>query len=416
MLPPVLEIHVVWHPDDDHKARPIAEAMIDHYHGDQFSGLIGGAVEVFVRSAGWTGPGSAPRPIQLPGDAGPPRPPAYVAVVALLGLGLADATKGGGDWFCWLERLKTEAEIRSATVRLWGMSLHRDAPGTAGLKPLFAQKQLLASPDNLNDADDTMRFRDLSQSLAQFLKGDKTPIQVFISHTKHMDKAAEAATKAFIEAVRHQVQKTKLDEFFDSSSIQTGEDWSKELEEKASTGAMLCLRTDSYAGREWCHREVATAKKHGVPVVAIDALIQGDGRGSFLLDHIPRVPAKRDGDSWDKAAIRQALLRLVDECLKRELWKRQEDLARREGRHVDWWAPHAPEPLTFAHWLRGSGKGGSTSLLVLHPDPPLTDCERQAIDSVADLAGIGGLEILTPRTLSARADNVTKAAGKGAGA
>ncbi|MCR6628895.1 MAG: toll/interleukin-1 receptor domain-containing protein [Magnetospirillum sp.] len=409
MLPPVLEIHVVWHPDDEEKARPIAEAIIDHYHGDQFSGLIGGAVEVFVRSAGWAGAGSPPRLIQLPDDAGPPRPAAYVAVVALLDLGLADATKDGGEWFDWLLRLKTEADAKPAKVRLWGMSLHKDAPNSAGLKQLFANWQLLASPDSLYEAEDTMRFRDLSQSLAQFLKGDKTPIQVFISHTKHMDKLTEQATKAFIEAVRHEVQKTKLKEFFDSSSIQVGDDWSEELKANAGTGAMLCLRTDSYAGREWCHREVATAKTKGVPVVAIDALMHGDGRGSFLLDHIPRVPAKRDGEGWDRATIRNALLRLVDECLKRELWKRQEDLAPKKVSKVNWWAPHAPEPLTFAHWLEANKPKGKKPVVVLHPDPPLTECERQAINAVAGLAGIGDrLEILTPRTLSARAGALTK--------
>lgn len=409
MLPPVLEIHVVWHPADDEKARPIAEAMIDHFHGDQFSGLIGGAVEVFVRSAGWSGAGSAPRPIPLPDDVGPFRPAAHVAVVALLGLGLARATKDGSEWFDWLQRLQTEALSKPGKVRLWGMSLHKDAAGSAGLKQLFARWQLLASPDKLNEVDDTTRLRDLSQSLAQFLKGDNTRLQVFISHTKHMDEATEDATKAFIEAVRHEVQKTKLEEFFDSSSIQTGDDWSKELEENAATGAMLCLRTDSYAGREWCHREVTTAKTHGVPLVAIDALIQGDGRGSFLLDHIPRVPAKRDGEGWDKATIRHALLRLVDECLKRELWKRQESLAPKKGNKVNWWAPHAPEPLTFAHWLQGRKPKGKKPVVVLHPDPPLTECERQAIDVVAALAGIGDqLEILTPRTLSARAGTLTK--------
>ncbi|MGE4281215.1 MAG: toll/interleukin-1 receptor domain-containing protein [Magnetospirillum sp.] len=261
MLPPVLEIHVVWHPDDDEKARPIAEAMIDHYHGDQFSGLIGGTVEVFVRSVGWAGERSAPRLIPLPDDAGPPRPAAHVAVVTLLGLELARAAKNGGEWVDWLQRLKTEADAKPDKVRLWGMSLYKDALIPVGLKPLFAQWQLLASPDNLNDVDDTMRFRDLSQSLAQFLKGDKTPIQVFISHTKHMDKATEQATKAFIAAVRHEVQKTKLKEFFDSSSIQVGDDWSEELE--ANAGATLCLSTDSYVGLEWCHREVSTAKIKG---------------------------------------------------------------------------------------------------------------------------------------------------------
>jgi hypothetical protein len=408
VLPPVLEIHVVWHPDDDEKARPVAEAMIDHYHGDQYSGLIGGAVEVFVRSAGWTGQGSAPRPIQLPHQAGPLRPAAHVAVVALLDLGLARATKDGGDWVDWLGDLKTQADANPGTVRLWGMSLHQDAPTSAGLKPLFAQRQLLASPDTLNEADDTMRLRDLSQSLAQFLKGDKAPIRIFISHTKHMDESTEAATKAFIAEARHEVQKTKLAEFFDSSSIQAGDDWSQELEANAASGAMLCLRTDSYAGREWCHREIVTAKTHGVPVVAIDALMAGDGRGSFLLDHIPRLPARRDGGDWDRQTIRHALLRLVDGCLKRELWKRQEDLARKAGAQVAWWAPHAPEPLTFAHWLAANKPKGKKPVLVLHPDPPLTDCERQTIDALAGLGGLGHrLDILTPRTVSARTTGST---------
>ncbi|MBF0325547.1 MAG: toll/interleukin-1 receptor domain-containing protein [Alphaproteobacteria bacterium] len=402
MLPPVLEVHVVWHPEDEAEARPIAEAFIDHYHGDQFSGLIGGAVEVFVRSAGWAGKNSAPRPIQLPGDAGPPRPAAHVAVVVLLGLGLARA---GSDWLDWLGRLKAEADARPDKVRLWGMSLHDQAPTSPGLMPLFAARQLLASADNLNSPDDTLRRRDLSQSLAQFVRGDQTPIQVFVSHTKHMDKATEDSTKALIAEVRQIVRQTKLREFFDSSSIQTGDDWSKELEANAATGAMLCVRTDNYAGREWCHREVTTAKTHGVPLVSIDALMHGDGRGSFLLDHIPRVPAKRDDTGWDAAIIRRALLWLVDECLKRELWRRQHALA--AGLAVDWWAPHAPEPLTFAHWLKNHPPTDKAPVIVLHPDPPLTGCERQAIDSVAQLAGIGEqLEILTPRTLSARVKEV----------
>lgn len=418
MLPPVLEIHVVWHPDDDAEARPLAEAIIDHYHGDQFSGLIGGAVEVFVRSAGWAGKDSAPRLILLPGEAGPPQPAAHVAVLVLLGLGLARATKtgAGSAWFDWLARLKTEADATKDKIRLWGLALHDHAPASAGLKPLFAKWQLLASPDSLNEPDDTMRLRDLSQSLVQFLKGDKL-LQVFVSHTKHMDDLTEAATKSFIEAVRDEIQKTKLREFFDSHCIQSGDDWSDELEAAASTGAMLSLRTDRYAGREWCHREVMTAKTNGVPVVAIDALMRGDGRGSFLLDHIPRVPATRNGDAWDTAGIRQALLRLVDECLKRALWDRQRTLAVAMGVAVDWWAPHAPEPLTFAHWLQGGGKpAGKKPVIVLHPDPPLTDCERQVIDSVAHLTGLGTrLEILTPRTFAARAGTVKKPRKKKAG-
>ena len=62
MLPPVLEIYVVWHPGDAAGAQ-ICEEFLEHFHGSAFSGLIGGAIEVYARSTGWQGKGDAPRPI-----------------------------------------------------------------------------------------------------------------------------------------------------------------------------------------------------------------------------------------------------------------------------------------------------------------------------------------------------------------
>ncbi len=54
MLPPVLEIYAVWHPDDGPEGgREIAREFVNHFHGTLFSGLIGGAVEIYVRSEVW---------------------------------------------------------------------------------------------------------------------------------------------------------------------------------------------------------------------------------------------------------------------------------------------------------------------------------------------------------------------------
>jgi len=48
-----MDVVVLWHPDD--RLGPlVAEALVDHFHGTVFSGLIGGAVEVYVRWAGWS--------------------------------------------------------------------------------------------------------------------------------------------------------------------------------------------------------------------------------------------------------------------------------------------------------------------------------------------------------------------------
>ena len=64
MLPPVLEVYVVWHPGDP-AGHAIADEFVHHFHGTVFSGLIGGAVVVYARSVGWRSTNDAPRPILL---------------------------------------------------------------------------------------------------------------------------------------------------------------------------------------------------------------------------------------------------------------------------------------------------------------------------------------------------------------
>jgi hypothetical protein len=75
---------------------------------------------------------------------------------------------------------------------------------------------------------------------------------------------------------------------------------------------------------------------------------------------------------------------------------------------VTWWAPHAPEPITFAQWLEeraaeGAFPLGDADLRILHPDPPLGADEKAALEQMATLMGHrGGLDLMTPRLLAAR--------------
>ena len=62
MFPPVLELYIVWHPGDG-KGPGIAQKFIGHFHGTAFTGLIRGAVEVFICSEDWRATKDAPRPI-----------------------------------------------------------------------------------------------------------------------------------------------------------------------------------------------------------------------------------------------------------------------------------------------------------------------------------------------------------------
>jgi hypothetical protein len=99
---------------------------------------------------------------------------------------------------------------------------------------------------------------------------------------------------------------------------------------------------------------------------------------------------------------------LVDECLKRALWNVQKTLGEsRLDFGIDWWAPHAPEPITLAQWIMEAKAGGrlfnEENIRILHPDPPLGSDEKAALEQIATLSGHRGhLDIMTPRMLAAR--------------
>lgn len=390
MLPPVLEIYVVWHPGDT-AGEDVAEMLIGHFHGNAFSGLIGGAVEVFVRSEAWDEPGDAPRPLPvvepLPHDL---REPAFTVVVPVVGLELGAAVESDtGSWHDYLAAAVDARTARPDAVAIVPVRVPGAPEGGALIDLVAGIQAIRAEHEDL--------CRDLSQAVAQFLTGEDEVLKVFISHTKHTDDPDELA--GLIGDIRREIGESRLREFFDASDLQVGRDWAPELEAQAATSALLAVRTDLYATRAWCQRELLTAKRAGMPVVILDTLSRGEDRGSFLMDHVPRIPGAPDR----AAAIRAALSRLVDECLKRALWERQRDLAEAGGVvDVAWWAPHAPEPITMLQWL-ATAPADDEPLLVLHPDPPLGPDEMKVLAELAATAGIDArLEITTPRGLATR--------------
>jgi len=141
----------------------------------------------------------------------------------------------------------------------------------------------------------------------------------------------------------------------------------------------------------------------------MDALALGEERGSFLMDHVPRVPVRKQEGRWRKRDIYRALNLLVDECLKRVLWIRQKALSQdRPELEITWWAPHAPEPLTLVQWLERAKEAGTlpangSVVRVMHPDPPLGTDEKLVLEQVLSLGCANcKLDIMTPRLLAAR--------------
>ncbi|HJS84479.1 MAG TPA: toll/interleukin-1 receptor domain-containing protein [Acetobacteraceae bacterium] len=411
MLAAVLDTYIVWHPDDT-AGRAVADTFIACFHGDQFTGLLGGAIEVYVRSRGWRGEGDAPRPIPLPGTVSATAPARYAAVVPLLGNELAFAVESAASpWGAWLQGLLDAQAAAPERIGIYPLALDPDATNASRLGTMFNRFQQLARPDPAAppEPEAELRCRDLAQALAQLLTGRDAQhrICVFISHTKRASGEDERALAGLIDSLRRIIACTRLAAFFDANDLQPGEDWDQRLRRAAGHSALLALRTDRYASRDWCQREMAIAKRAGMPIVVLESLARGEERGSFLLDHVARVPVRHDASGYELAGLRRGLNLLVSECLKHALWREQEAIAREAGlTNIAWWSPHAPEPVTFARWLGAEGAAAREApggILILHPEPPLTREEQAALHEIAALAGIRArLDVLTPRTLAAR--------------
>lgn len=404
-VPALLEVFVVWHPDDD-AGSGVSEALHSRFHSPAYAGLAGGAVETYVRSAGWSRAGGPPRPLPVPGGTGKSGPPAaeFTVVVPALGPALAKAVEGEDDWerYIW-DAVEPSADRLVLPVRV-------GSPNLAGsrLDQLVGGVQGIGVPAAGNFAD---LGRDAAQSIAQWLLGRPgaapARVSVFVSHTKRLSEAeSEGDGPMLHDLVRAELAGTRLAEFFDTRDLQPGDPWPAKLDAAAAQSAFLMVRTDLYSHREWTQREVVQAKRADVPVVVLHALRAGDDRGSFLMDHVPIVPC----DLREPAvAIRAAISRLVDEVLKKALWSRQSIYLRGDG--FDWLPAQSPEPVTLTPWLAAHRKSDrhDPHLWIMHPDPPLGLNERLAIDELCALAGFeGSVDVLTPRTFAARGGRIRR--------
>lgn len=414
MLPPVLEIFVVWHPDDAGGAG-VAEQIIKHFRGASFSGVVGGGIHVSIRSVGWAAADDAPQSIYTPGDLGPNGIEAaeFVAIIPLLGVALAsELEKPTSPWTAYIDHVLQLSEADPAKVSIFPYSLNYAATDETQLGCKLGHIQFLAASDitKTGDTEESLLCRDLSQGLAQFLTPDEQArLTVFVSHTKRSTHGEGEHVDALVEMVRKCIADTRLAEFFDASDLQPGTDWDATLRENAQQSALLAIRTDLFSSREWCQREVSLAKCSGMPMVTLDAIGTGEERGSFLMDHVPRIPVRLADEGWRLHDVVRGLNLLTDECLKRAVWQRQQELAGHENFGVVWWAPHAPEPLTFLNWLENNvpedqaDDGSDAPIRILHPDPPLGPEEKSVLCRMAKSSKLQrDIDIMTPRHLAAR--------------
>ncbi|WP_136192198.1 TIR domain-containing protein [Actinomyces procaprae] len=456
--PTVLDVFVVWHPGD-RIGRDIRNALFDHYHSDVFSGLAGGAVEVYGRSEPSPDSNTPPAITTRVGSAGSGpaathSPAMFSVILVVVGRHLVQASMRERPWREYLEdllRLRDDDAAPGKILVLPVMPENRiESQGTPVARLL--ERQGVSGSRGLQQiingdpaAAHGALARDLGQTIVQELlrePGDPERITVFVSHARDDIPRADHVSvtpHGPVAKVQALANRTRLATFIDLHDLQGGEEWDAAIRDRASHSALLMVRTDKYASREWTQREVLEAKQADMPVVCLSSLTSGEQRGSFLMDHVPTVAypvdstTERGGDAGglesrdsltatQERAVITALNRLVDEALKRALWRRQEiprdvearlgassqDAAAESGSNNDGFdaAPvHPPEPLMLTSFLTAHKQAFPQDhhLWLLHPDPPLLPPEHEIM---VDLCALSGYErdqvhLLTPRTFFA---------------
>lgn len=451
----ILDIFVVWHPDDSH-GETICSELVKHYHSHAFSGLAGGAVEVYPRSAPWTHQGGSPRPIITKQGCTHPiesldhdRPAEFTVVLPVIGKELIRASQQRDS--TWAQYLESLINLHSSSSGSNGARTHAvtlavlppkqfDYSQAPLIQRLLEQECVNWSPvSKSNPASHGRLARELNQAIVQLLlsKQPGARISVFISHARQdipkTDRASIEAT-GVVAKIANWVSKTKLASFVDIHDIQAGDNWKQTIEDEvqSSSSALLMVRTDNYSCREWTQKEVLGAKRKDLPILCINAVTEGEERGSFLIDHVPTVtyPLSTGATAAEQnhAAI-VALNRLIDECLKRALWTHQEvytvnPAAKEDGDKRSHKAPqprnkvgfdrapvHSPELVTLVDFLseHRSLYTEDKQFWLIHPDPPLLPPEHQVITELCRLVGYEdeGIHIFTPRTFLASGGYLT---------
>lgn len=204
--------------------------------------------------------------------------------------------------------------------------------------------------------------------LIRFLSGkdDKSPISVFISHSKQgngkpKDKEGELMAKAVRDFL---YSDTKLNSFFDVHDILDGYRFSDQIKVHARKCSLLILFTDSYSSREWCRIEVLTAKEYHVPIVAV-FMMKGDVTRVF--PYIGNIPSTVFEGNWRKV-INLLLRTTLDQIYENELLKSEENATTA-------YLPYPPEAYNMS-LLKAETKK------VLYPEPPLGNEELEVLNRI----------------------------------
>jgi len=225
---------------------------------------------------------------------------------------------------------------------------------------------------------------------------DKKYARIFVSY-------AVSDGDRFPSAIHDLANTTgKVEVLVDKGQLRPGDHFEKLLKALRDT-VFVAFFTASYPGRPWCRREMLEAKRLGLPIVVVDAQDSHVARLFPYGGNVPSVKWRND----DRLAVHQVLEAATFEAL-RDKYARLllddhalQDNSLRSARIVT----RAPELLDVVEGGPLSGLASlSSSSVILHPDPPLSEEEQQVLR-----AAVPNLRVVSPGLALAEAGPLRKA-------
>lgn len=370
MYRPTLAVHVVWHPRCS-SADEYARALFVHLFEDP-DDLATHGMRIPVRLWRSTSPTHDPPPSAVP----PLQESERSALVVLID----DEFIAADGWLSRLDEMV--AAVRPRDVVL-GVAL---SPRALEIASSVLDYNLIRLYDFEPELRSAVLVNRITHALCRLIAGTQDSLRVFLSHSKHDGLAITEKVRSFLQSG------TGVEDFFDAQNLSEGSRWAELLHGAAAESALLAIRTDAYATREWCRVEVLDAKLAGSPVVVLDALDTVEPRSFAYLGNVPSV---RWHESDSRGPMEELLGVVLQEALRfRHFPLRVADLCRAHGipdEHAV--IPTPPELLTVLQ-LRSAN---AASRRLVYPDPPLGTDELALVTELAP-----NLETLTPTTLIAQ--------------
>ncbi len=270
---PPLAINFIWHPSDSEEVVPVLDVIRMSFAKDKDKPFSRGLnIPLFFFSSQHSG--------ETPSDY-----PKELARNNIIFVFTSANTVGRKEWQSYIEGLSQSSAVHIVPIAidskgyshggaLSGINCIRKKDWPVKNSGLYAVVAL---------AHEIYRFG--CNTVPPEDRGKGNSITIFLSHSK----SGGDTGKRHSERIKHFIDNTNMNRFFDANEISPGYHFDQEIENHIKDSTLLAIESDAYSSRYWCQREILFAKQHNRPVVVVNCLEDFEDRIFPASSNVPCV-------------------------------------------------------------------------------------------------------------------------------